>query len=218
MNRTRPKDLLARFSAWLRTDRASLDVTDRVERLWRETELPSLRQLTERFHIELDLPALPNVLERAQADLELPSLASLSDRLPRDFELPELPVSLSPQHRQVLRGVLLLGMALNSGPVPLLKSSPPCSGSRASIADTRRGDSALAGRASAGQRYVLIDAGGTRPDASVTADASPLLVAAVPAPDPAPAAASPTRILPARTHDRPLQLAFLPTGSRAPPA
>lgn len=149
--RTRGRDLYARLAEWVGADAVGPDLSDRMERFWRETDLPSLRQLTERFQWDVEWPSLRELVERLQSDggwarltdkldrlhaeLDFPNLSALSDKLQLNFDLPEFSAPLTPQHRQALRGVLLLGMVLHTAPAPHTKLTPPVTGGRTAIAE-----------------------------------------------------------------------------------
>lgn len=177
---------MTRLTEWLNADSARSDVAARFERMRRDFDLPSLSSFAERFHTEAEWPSLSSFLERvqadaawprltrwldrAQSDVEFPRLADLVEKWQREVEFPDMPVSLSTQQRQVLRGVLLLGMALHAGPTPLTKVTPPFSGGGSAITETRGGDLPLAARAAGDGRYVLADATETASDEAVAPD------------------------------------------------
>ncbi len=190
--RPRGRDLFNRLADWVSADRAWPDLAERLERLWSDAEVPSLSRLTERFQWDVEWPGIDALLERVQTDatwtrlvgfidrlqaeVELPSFASLAEKLQVEFDLPEMSATLAPQHRQALRGVLLLGMVLHSGPVPLTKTTAPLTGGPTSIAETRGVSRSAMAQAMADAGYALrsdlavwLDsAGSPRGDASAT--------------------------------------------------
>lgn len=124
--------LVHHLTGWCRRDRSWGELSAFVHRTYGDAELPTLASLVQRFHRDGEQTALAALVDRVQGeqtcarlarfwdrvqrDRDWPRLRRALDRVAQDIELPDLPVTLSPQYRQVLRGALLLGVVLHGAP------------------------------------------------------------------------------------------------------
>lgn len=236
--RRRGKDPVARLTERLKTDSAWPELSARFEQLRRELDFPTFSRLAGRFHTDGDWPSLSKLLERvqtdhswprmrrlldrAQQDIEIPRFAELVEKWHHDLELPDVSMSMSGQQRQALRGLLLLGMALHTAPIPIKQVTPSLVGGRTSIAETDGGT-----ELSALQRLseVQFFDSSTAPAATSTAlddvqthAASTQVVACAPAASTAPGPRQTTHAPHPGARVPPSLLASYAHGSRAPPA